>query len=80
MKIKELMTLEAVAAPFEKFKRGQRVKVKKTGEEVTVQSQNEIGLVFTASDDATRVPTGHKGGVFAKGYKQYMPRELQTVK
>jgi len=39
MKIAELF--ESVAPDFEKFKRGQRVKVKKTGKEVTVLSQLE---------------------------------------
>jgi hypothetical protein len=70
---------EAVAPPFEKFKKGQRVKVKKTGKEVTVLSQDDIGLVYTAADDATRVDPKQKV-VQARGYQEYMPSELELVK
>ena len=69
---------EAVAEPFKKFKKGQIVKVKKTGEEVEVMSQNDIGLVFTASKDAVKIPNDKKLKVVpGKGYKEYMPRELE---
>lgn len=69
---------EAVAEPFKKFKKGQIVKVKKTGEEVQVMSQNDIGLVFTASKDAVKIPNDKKLKVVpGKGYKEYMPRELE---
>lgn len=76
MKISELF--EAVAPAFQKFKKGQRVKVKKTGKEVTVLSQNDIGLVQTMTDDATKVDPKQKV-VMARGYQEYMPRELELV-
>ena len=69
---------EAVAEPFKKFTKGQTVTVIKTGEEVEVISQNDIGLVFTASKDAMKVPNDKKLKIVpGKGYKEYMPRELQ---
>lgn len=71
---------EAVASAPQKFKKGQKVKVKKTGEVVTVQSQNDIGLVFTASADALKVPDDKKlKAVPGRGYKEYMPAELELV-
>lgn len=68
---------EAVAGPFEKFSHGDRVKVKKTGQEVTVQAQDEIGLVYTEADDAFAV--GNKKFAQAHGYGRYMPKELERV-
>lgn len=59
-----------------KFKVGSMATVKKTGDKVKIIGVRN-NLVQTATDDATKVPTGHKGGVFAKGYKEYMPRELE---
>lgn len=75
---KPVETSEAVAGPFEKFSKDERVKVKKTGEEVTVVSQNDIGLVFTKADDAKA--HFYKGSAQSKGYKEYMPRELERMK
>lgn len=69
---------ESVAEPFKKFTKGQIVKVKKTGEQVEVMSQNDIGLVFTASKDALKVPADKKIKIVpGKGYQEYMPRELE---
>ena len=68
--------IEAVAAPFKKFKAGQKVRVKKTGQEVTVMNQTGIGLVFTATADATKVDPKQKV-VYAKDYQEYMPSELE---
>lgn len=69
---------EAVAGPLVKFKKGQIVTVKKTGEKVEVMSQSEDGLVFTASKDALKVPNDKKIKIVpGKGYKEYMPRELE---
>ena len=76
MKVSELF--EAIAPAFEKFKKGQRVRVKKTGKEVTVLSQNGIGLVQTKTDDATKVDPKQKT-VWAKGYQEYMPPELEAL-
>jgi hypothetical protein len=70
---------EAVAGPLTKFKKGQKVTVKKTGEEVTVISQSDSGLVFTMSKDAAKIPDDKKlKAVPGKGYKEYMPRELEA--
>lgn len=70
---------EAVAGPLTKFKKGQKVTVKKTGEEVTVISQSDSGLVFTMSKDAVKIPDDKKlKAVPGKGYKEYMPRELEA--
>jgi hypothetical protein len=72
---------EAVAEPIKKFTKGQKVKVKKTGEEVEVISQNDIGLVFTASKDAVKIPNDKKLKIVpGKGYQEYMPRELQEMR
>lgn len=76
MKVAELF--EGVAGPLVKFKKGQIVTVKKTGEKVEVMSQSDSGLVFTASKDAVKVPNDKKIKIVpGKGYKEYMPRELQ---
>lgn len=81
IKPENVVLAEGVAAPLKKFKKGQKVKVKKTGEVVTVQSQNDIGLVFTASADALKVPDDKKlKAVPGRGYKEYMPSELEPVK
>lgn len=69
---------EAVAAPFKKFKKGQVVTVKKTGEKVEVLSQSDIGLVQTVKvgDGVPAFPKGKGSAVQAKGHKEYMPSEL----
>lgn len=70
---------EGVAPPFQKFKKGQIVTVKKTGEKVEVMHQNDIGLVQTASKDALKVPNDKKMKIVpGRGYKEYMPRELEA--
>ena len=69
---------EAVAEPFKKFKKGQIVTVKKTGEKVEVMRQDDIGLVFTKSEDAVKIPNDKNlKMVPGRGYKEYMPKELQ---
>lgn len=69
---------EAIAAPVKRFKKGQIVKVKKTGEKVEVMSQSDLGLVFTKSKDAVLIPADKKLKVVpGKGYKEYMPTELE---
>ncbi len=69
---------EAIAAPFKKFKKGQVVTVKKTGEKVEVLSQSDIGLVQTVKvgDGVPAFPKGKGSAVQAKGHKEYMPSEL----
>ena len=64
---------EAVAAPFKKFKKGQVVTVKKTGEKVEVLSQSDIGLVQTVKvgDGVPAFPKGKGSAVQAKGHKEY---------
>ena len=70
--------VEGVAPPLKKFKKGQIVTVKKTGEKVEVMSQNDIGLVFTAAKDALKVPNDKRLKVVpGRGYKEYMPSELE---
>lgn len=77
----QLQPLKDVAADVTspKFKVGQEVKVKKTGERVTIMSKRE-GLLFVASKNAVKVPDDKRLKIVpGKGYKEYMPRELEEV-
>ena len=71
--------VEGVAPPFTKFKKGQIVKVKKTGEKVEVLSQNDIGLVQTVKvgGGVPAFPKGKGSVVQGKDHQEYMPRELE---
>jgi hypothetical protein len=69
---------EGVALPFKRFKKGQVVTVKKTGQQVKVLRQNEIGLVQTVKvgGGVPEFPKGKGSVVQAKDHKEYMPQEL----
>lgn len=83
---KQSKTAEPVGDP-KKFRKGQKVTVKKTGQEVEVLGFTDTGLVQTVStnpnDLAVKDWKDHshkelKGNLFsARGHQAYMPRELQ---